>query len=237
MDAYERKARLAPALLVGLPSAVLLLSSVQTDDLTESSPIGLLAGAVGILACGLVRDRGKRVEPKLWTSWGGPPAQRALSLADSQSSAVTRARRVELERLLGWRLPTLQAEQADPEGAAEEFDRAIRALIQIERRNGYSLVASENREYGFRRNMLGLRSLAIALAVINAVVAVGLLIVSDNEAFAVALVASGLAVLLWSLVVTQDWVRLAADRYARQLLDSVPALLAAGAGVSRGSNA
>ena len=236
MDAYERKARLAPALLVGLPSAVLLLSSVQADDLTESSPIGLLAGAVGILACGLVRDRGKQVEAKLWASWSGPPAQRALSLAANGSSAEARTRRAELERLLGWLLPTLQEEQADPDGAAEKFDRAIRSLIQIERRHGKSLVDAENGEYGFRRNMLGLRPLAIVLALVNAAVAIGLLIISGHEASAVALVAAGLAILLWSLVVTPNWVRLAADRYAKQLLDSIPALLAANAGVPRGGD-
>jgi hypothetical protein len=237
VDAYERKARLAPALLVGLPSAVLLLSSVEVDDLTDSSPLGLLAGAVGILTCGLVRDRGKQLERGLWASWGGPPAQRALSLVQNDGATGTLARRMELEQLLGWHLPTLETERADPNGAAAEFDRAIRTLIQIERRHANSLVAAENREYGFRRNMLGLRPVAILLALLNAAVAIGLLIVAARDTYTIALITSGLALFLWAFVVTPNWVRLAADRYAKQLLDSVPALLPAETGVPRGSGA
>ena len=84
-DPYDRKARLAPALLCGLPlfvSVVLLIPEV-----------GAIWAAVGGLAlyCGgatflaqVGRDRGKALEPKLYATWGGKPSVAMLRHSDTR---------------------------------------------------------------------------------------------------------------------------------------------------------
>ena len=71
-DPYDRKARLAPALLCALPLFVSLLLLIPE--------VGAIWAAVGglVLYCGgakfltqIGRDRGKVLEPTLHASWGG----------------------------------------------------------------------------------------------------------------------------------------------------------------------
>ena len=84
-DPYDRKARLAPALLCALPLFVSLLLLVPE--------VGALWGAVGglVLYCGgakfltqVGRDRGKVLEPTLYASWGGKPSVAMLRHSDSR---------------------------------------------------------------------------------------------------------------------------------------------------------
>lgn len=69
-DAYTRKARIAPAALVGVPGGALLIAGAISPD-TVLRAIGVFLGALGILVAVLIRDAGRSVQPRLWEDWAG----------------------------------------------------------------------------------------------------------------------------------------------------------------------
>ena len=132
-----------------------------------------------------------------------------------------------LERVTGARLPAPDEEKADPAGADEAYEAAVRTLRTLTASTPVVLV--ENRNYGFRRNLFGLRSWGCLAAVASlAVIAVwtGLSSPAAEQLPVLgALVAVDVAVLiLWLAVVREPWVREAAWIYAERLIDQVERL-------------
>jgi hypothetical protein len=95
----------------------------------------------------------------------------------------------------------------------------------------FPLVLDELCNYGFRRNLWGHRTLGIALAAMGALIAfgaaafgvVGVIRVSIPTALAVGLVDAAGA-FVWARMLTEDWVRQAAEAYAERLLASAELL-------------
>ena len=232
-DPYDRKARLAPALLCGLPlfvSVVLLIPEV-----------GAIWAAVGGLAlyCGgatflaqVGRDRGKALEPKLYATWGGKPSVAMLRHSDTRLSASTKNRyRAFLQRVVpGLALASAEDERANPEEAEDGYESANSWLLaQTRDRERFGLLFRENINYGFRRNVWALRPWAFALEAV-AIMVVGVVALEPwTGELSTTLRAIGVEV--WaSLVLTvvhgfffaikirEGWVRLAAEAYAQQLL-------------------
>src|SRR5437016_2310437 len=77
-EAYSIKARWSPVFLAVLPPLILCFALVP--GLPAWNKLWPLLGAAGvvILVDQLGRDRGKRLEPALWASWGGAPTTAAL---------------------------------------------------------------------------------------------------------------------------------------------------------------
>ncbi len=244
-DSYGRKARLFPALLTIFPSllAVLawfpwfLLSNVAATLLTLATSCGLLY-ALGSYA----RTKGKRIEPKLLKRWGGWPTTLLLR-HDSELDQHTRLR---YHTYLAGRVPgnltfpSVQEEQASAAAANAIYDSAVRWLKERARGKEFAMVHRENAQYGFRRNLLGLKPFALTLCVLT-LIAMTLAIfyrVPDLVGFVetknfaeLARAASNLgpailsacainvfAVLVWTFVVSKRWVREAGNQYACALL-------------------
>jgi hypothetical protein len=93
LDAYSRRARLAPAALAAAPALVLAVSALSALE-EQGSIIAFVLTAAAIVICGLVRSLGRRLESDLWKGWGGPPLLNnfaGLGLRRRrQSSAATR---------------------------------------------------------------------------------------------------------------------------------------------------
>ena len=244
-DSYGRQARLFPGLLTIFPPLLavlawfpwLLLSNVAATLLTLAMSCGLLY-ALGSYA----RTKGKRIEPKLLKSWGGWPTTLLLR-HDSELDQHTRLRyHTYLEGVVPGKLnfPTVEEEQASPAIANAVYDSAVRWLKERARGKEFSMVHRENAQYGFRRNLRGLKPFALTLciltlvattlAILNNVPGLVDLIRSGNFA-ALAKVASDLgpailsafainlfSVLVWIFVVTERWVREAGFQYAYALL-------------------
>jgi hypothetical protein len=244
-DSYGRQARLFPGLLTIFPPllAILawfpwfLLSNVAATLLTLAMSCGLLY-ALGSYA----RTKGRRLEPKLLKLWGGWPTTLLLRHT-SELDAHTRQRyHVCLARLVPGNLPfpTAEQERAEPAAADAVYDSAIRWLKEKARGKDFTMVLRENAQYGFRRNLRGLKPFAIticlltlavmAAAVVNSVPAVpGMVQARDINSLATVFAELGpailsafainlLAVLIWIFVVTKDWVREAGVQYANALL-------------------
>lgn len=239
-DRYDRKARLQPALISALPMFVSLLLLVPE--------FGVLWGAVSgaMLFCGattllthLTRYRGKSLESKLFEEWDGKPSVAMLRHRDMRlSSSVKRRYRAFLEsRVPMLKLASKKAEQRFPGQADDGYQSANTWLLtQTRDRNRFYLLFVENISYGFHRNLLALKSMALLLdlaAIIVAVVSVFKLFpevtgaLPTGAAIMCAVVAIGHALVFVTLV-RSDWVFRSAEAYARQLLAACDHLSSSG---------
>ena len=234
LDAYTWEARLQPALLTLFPLFVTM--AVWTPAL-----YGLAGGLVGLaIACGAVvylahiaRERGRRVEGRLFVAWGGKSTIRWLRHRDDALDRHTKSRYHEYfaRNVPGWRAPTPEDEAADPDRSDALYDSAVRWLREQTRdRKRFALIFKENVSYGFRRNLFGLRPLGLAVAGLCVVGNGAVLyyeLAGDETSISVtgvaSLVVSVLATAGWTFVVKPSWVRDAAEAYARALLSSCDA--------------
>jgi hypothetical protein len=224
-DIYIVTARVRPLLAAAAPALALLAASVSSPTawLRASGGVG---GVLGLIAVALVRDRGREIQTRLWADWGGSPTVALLRFAGQDRDVVERLH-ARVEGATGLTLPVEVEEATDPSAADARYAEAVDALRSMTRdRSRFRILFNENIDYGFRRNALGLRPVAIGIALAAIVTAVILLFVSGgslpSRTIRFAPVAAISIALLgwWWLVVSPGWVRLAADRYARQLLDS-----------------
>jgi hypothetical protein len=126
-------------------------------------------------------------------------------------------------------LPTQAEEEAGPDRADERYAVATTALRQRTRTGPeFKLVAQQNAEYGMRRNCLGLRPLALAVATAVLVASIALFFAQDKAAhFALPAGVSIVALIAWFLV-DAEWVRAAAQLYAIRLMETIETLASPG---------
>jgi len=193
--------------------------------------VGVAAGAIGLAVCGLVRDWGRKREPALWESWGGNPAARRLRWRDAADDEAVRRLHDRLDSVLDAPLPGRSAEMQDPEAADRCYEEAVASLRDLTRdTTRFRLVFAENVEYGFRRNSLGLRKIALAVAVLAFALSVAMLAVHGGEGqwvqWGISVAISLAASVYWWRVVNPLWVRAAAEVYADRLLEAANTLRA-----------
>jgi hypothetical protein len=223
LDSYNRKARLTPAVLAVLPG-LLFLVAIAIKPTPESSVSAVVLTALMLLICTLVRDRGRRIEPHLWEEWGGPPTSLRLRWGPPNTEATTRALHKQVTAATGVALPDAAGQAGSPAEADRVYEQA--ALVLRERTRDQSvfpLVAAENAEYGFRRNLLGLRPLALAGAAITLAVS-SVLLVDGRTRFILPALGSVAAGGVWLWLIRPRWVRLSAERYADRLLSAAVTL-------------
>ena len=123
--------------------------------------IGLL-----YLFAGLARSRGRAVQHTLRRRWGGFPTEIVLRFRDGTIELPTkRAYHAALQELApDFRLPDANEEAQDPDAADGIYRAAIRRLIDLRRGSKYPLILNDNIAYGFWRNLLGMKGVALTLA-------------------------------------------------------------------------
>ena len=165
-DAYSFRARLLPVYLTFAP-AVLLLAALVPDGL--KLPLGG-AGAIvffpiSFLLSQVGADLGKRLEKSLWRDWGGPPTTRFLRHGNHEFNEVTRGRVHDKLRSLGLEVPTREEQERDERAADQYYESCTEELIRRTRDvKKFPLVFKGLTEYGFRRNLLGLKTFGVVLA-------------------------------------------------------------------------
>lgn len=234
LDAYSRKARLTPTLLVILPVAILAVAWSPPDRLGSATLVGLIVTlGGGIVLSEIGRDFGKARQRDLLRLWGGWPTVRLLRHRDSDANAVTRARyHAILSRVVpGMQLPTPEDEARDPIAADLVYESCIDRLRELTRdRAQFPLVFAENTSYGLRRNLWGMKTAGVASAVVGAIGSLllsALAIARQPDRSTVPVVAALLNLCLlafWGWRVSPAWVYQAARAYADRLLASCEAL-------------
>ncbi|MET9734624.1 hypothetical protein ABZZ79_29505 [Streptomyces sp. NPDC006458] len=230
LDPYTWRARVRPVLIAALPVALPL--AVLVPAWSSARRVWML-----VLVCGLPlllgqfsRSRGRRLEPGLFDRWGGKPTVQLLRWRGPTAAAQLAYLHARIEQIAGppLRMPSAEEERSDPRTADAVYEAAGSVLRTRARAlPGADLVAEENSEYGFRRNTLGLRPLALGAG------AAGLLAAllhatlgrppSDTTQAAVSavLVLADLALLaFWIRTVRVSWVEEAAWTYARRLIET-----------------
>lgn len=235
-DPYSRRARLAPALLAALPLILIVVFLFPDIGWSNSVVFGVLVyGGGAMFLTQLGRDRGKRIEPRLFEDWGGKPSVAMLRHRDNRLDPVTKGRyRDALEqRIDALTFASAEEEAADPDVADAGYESATAWLLSRTRdRDRYQLLFAENVSYGFRRNLFALKMPAIVMDACFFVVFFFHFasiwqgdILETGRAFPDASMMSAALVVLHRLafcvIINSDWVRLPADAYARQLLSSL----------------
>ena len=169
-NTYERKARLYPAAITLIPVFALVIGHYGHTFKLETSVIGLLSSfGVFYLAASIARESGKRLENTLFNEWGGKPTTQIQRHRDNTIDSVTKARYHSfLAEHMGIKFPSLAEEKADPVAADEIYQSATKWLLDRTRdQKTFELLFQENVAFGFRRNCLGLKPFAIAVAVLT----------------------------------------------------------------------
>ena len=223
-DAYVLKARVAPAIIAVTPALLLAGGSALRLDAT-SGVIGLVVGAVGVVVCAAVRNRGLALQSPLWSLWGGAPTTRRLRFGEGDPGVVSRLH-FQVETATGNSLPDRAEEEVDPEAADERYAQAVTILRERTRGDGFAPLAAENAEYGFRRNCLGIKPFAVSIAAAVGITSLALGLTEGAIRFWLDSAVSFGLLIAWLTLVSPEWVRFAAELYADRLFEAASGLSA-----------
>ena len=159
-DLYTLRARVQPTIMVALPVIFAVYALLPDYVLFVTAFFGLLGVAGGNdIVAHVGRERGYKKQDSLWASWDGPPTTRLLRHRHiSEDITLAPESRQQLEGWLRYALPTKEEEESSPVSADTKYKSAIGSLLEATRDTSkFPLVFAENANYGFRRNLWGLR--------------------------------------------------------------------------------
>lgn len=229
LDAYGRQARLTPALLTLFPIFVTVAAWMPALYKLATGLVGLaVACGVTTVFAHIARYLGRSVQNTLIEEWGGLPTTFWLCWSDENLESQTKRRYFNFleSNIPNWNAPTPKDEKANIDEAKKAYGSAVRWLLEYTRdTKTFSLIFKENISYGFRRNSLGLRPFAIALAFFASGFGIFRLygapasdLLSEYPSQTSAIAVSILLLVWWLFGVTRSWVKDAANAYARALL-------------------
>jgi hypothetical protein len=170
-DYYEIRARQIPAAVAASP---LILPMLSIGFRVDGGWMWTSVAATTILILGyafslLVRSLGKRIEPGLWASWGGPPSTLILGTDEATFPSSTKERiyQAVLQETQIDIDPTHSSEGEWKERVWEAF-RLVRQFIRQRQPKGLWL--THDAEYGALRNLLGSARLTAGVAAFSTVV-------------------------------------------------------------------
>ena len=220
-DRYERKARLLPGLLLAAGPA--LTAGALLQELSAwYTAVGAAVGVEFLAAIVLghyARARGRGIEESLWASWGGPPTTRWLRPNDTTCSDQQKSKwRGAIKRQTGMTIPASVPDGGTDASIDQAIAEATRQLRYVLRNKpNAAILQSHNEDYGFARNLYGVRFLWVALAVL-CVAGCGVAFALGMKPYAA--IAIAITVLAVSTLVASElpnYVRRCADRYAESL--------------------
>lgn len=224
LDLYVWQARRSAVMLTALAPALAMFAWFPRFDWALLVPpltfFGLFA-----LVTQIGRDKGKLKESKLYEAWGGKPTTVMLRHRDSPLDPAALERLHEaLARATGVPTPSKRKEAGSPDTADKVYEEYVRYLRDSTRdREKYPRVFEELVNYGFRRNLWGLKPVGITLAAIGSVAAVAAAYWhngQDHQPLAGAMAAVNVIMLAaWVWWINPAWVRIAAQAYADRLIE------------------
>ena len=235
-DNYSLKARYYPVVILFFPIVIIgIFYSFQFDSIIHLLTSVGVVGAFTYLFSQLGRDQGKLKESALWNGWGGSPTIQILRFRNACLDQHTKQRyHNKLQAFCPIRsVPDMVMEANDPEGADEVYKAWTKYLIaQTRDTKKFSLLLKDNISYGFRRNLWGLKPVAIA---ITFVLLVGnylfwwyRLKTSSPLLFPQSFYYSSIGLLImllfWLFIVSEKWVKITAFSYAERLFECIEAL-------------
>lgn len=161
-------------------------------------------------------------------SYDEPPTTQFLRHSDTQFNPIRRARcHKNLQaNIPDLQLPTLEQEKNNPEHADNAYEACIRYLIGKTRNSAaYPLIYKENINYGFLRNLWGLKPFGVLISFVGLIVSAFYiryewinLVKFTTESVTVAILCL-ITLGIWIFWVSPKRVRVAAEAYAERLLE------------------
>jgi hypothetical protein len=234
-DAYSLRARLFPAIIAAAPALAALALLISWKSFELSNAIATLALIVLLFAIAdFARARGRAIESTLYDEQGGKPSIILFRRTDSTIEEALKERyRHFLAGKLGVAAPSASPEQVD-QAAADSFYEQCGVWLRANTRDTkkFPLLFGENVTYGFRRNLLGVKGLAIGLNLTVVAICVALLW-HGNWTWGSELGKRTIVVLLIAVMhamyvcaaVRKSLVRDASRAYARELILSCEAFI------------
>ena len=227
-DRYERKARLLPALLsslVVLPIVAALSPSILGWVRSLSIGGGFVAlGAVGLAYA--ASAAGRHYEQRLWPRWPhDAPTHCWLHPDDTHCSQEQKQFWYKAIKLLVELDIPIVATQGDTKELERVINDAVRALRhQFRLTNLDGLLATHNEDYGFVRNLGGLRLFWMPAAGMSTLVTWGAYLTTETGLIW-GIVASVVQVITLALLfILPSYVRQRAERYAESFFGTLTAL-------------
>ena len=139
---------------------------IVTGNIYRAIGSGVVMIGLLYLFASMARSRGRAVQHTLKQRWGGFPTEIVLRFRDNTIEMPTkRAYHAALQDLApDFRLPDASEEAQDPDAADGIYRAVIRRLIDLRRGPKYPLIHNDNIAYGFWRNLLGMKGVALVLA-------------------------------------------------------------------------
>jgi hypothetical protein len=166
---YERKARFLPALLSLLPALSAVFAYAPQFDLVQALATSVgIGAAVGILLSHVASAMGNRLQRKLWPDWPhDAPTHRWLQPADETVSQQQKG----LWYRQAWQVTGIDLEQAiahgpaETRGAVNDVVRSVRNQLRGSKMGIH--VEAHNIDFGFARNLTGLRPVLVLVSLIS----------------------------------------------------------------------
>lgn len=167
-DVYSIRARLFPAIIAAAPSLAALTLLISWKSFGLSNLIATVGMLVLLFAIAdFARARGRAIEGKLYAEHGGIPSITMFRRDDETIDAGSKDRyRAFLAGKLAVIAPS-PAEESANQAAADAFYGQCGNWLRQNTRDTkkFPILFGENITYGFRRNLLGLKVLALYLNV------------------------------------------------------------------------
>lgn len=236
MDRYSLNARVYPMLLFYAPFCILLIIVVW--NIKEYWHYGIPTGIGGLLlylTSHLGRDNGKKKEAVLWDEWGGAPTDQLFRWQNNIIDEHTKIRNhVKMNTLC----PVTHNVDRNFEIQNPILTDSVYSSWNYYLRNQtrdiskYPLIFKENMNYGFRRNLWGLKPYAIFSITFLMIITYVFFVYSIGiwefqflpELFWLLQTILAAILLVWVFFVTKSWVHLPAFEYAKRLHESIDSL-------------
>jgi hypothetical protein len=230
-DAYSLKARVYPCTIVLLPCFLLAIFYVTNIEVYYHYFTSFAAfGVFSFLLAQIGRDNGKKKENELFKHWGGKPTSMILRHSNDHLDIHTKKRfHAKLEQTIpDIEFPTHEEEMENLQAADVIYDSCTKFIISKTRDTSkYALLFKENINYGFRRNLWGMKTWAIGFIAICILVHSFMMTqkftsietVSTKDWMLSSIFI--LFVLFWSLIVNREWVKTTAFAYAERLHETL----------------
>lgn len=153
-DAYEIRARIAPAFIVVSPLLLIIIALGKNSSINmlSSSIIGVLFLAFLYTLSLAVRFLGSRFEKSLWGKWGGVPSELLMKKDNGIFPSQTKV--AVLQNVKTVFEMQITDEELDAQKFIEDVREAFRLVRQYIRQNDpQGLWQRHNAEYGFLRNL------------------------------------------------------------------------------------
>lgn len=169
MDDYDVQARLRPGLYTFLPIFISVWGWLPDQTLFEGVIAILLFCGSAFMFARFARYQGKKKEKRIFANNDGKfPTITMLRHRDDTIDSTTKERYYNFfqTKIKGFNIPSIEEETLDPDDADRKYESAVKWLIEQTRdKKKFPLVRKELINYGYERNLWGLKYCGIFISV------------------------------------------------------------------------